>query len=968
MGDVPGEELQMQLVQPVLQHQQDNLQEDELNARNNALAMQQDMSVLQQNRQEAQQDAVAEIDIHAKEGNILYNFLSFGKAVTKLDSILEEEGFDAALETAKKDNSSLVQLRHAINRVKELFAAASREEKIDPGDALAAAMRLGETATGYYDLHRGTRLTKKGVSRKASAIKLHELSNEFYHAMARDLDLEKRGADEEAPVEEKVIYASEYESSRKHTKRLTLLVKSYKKWAKHFAFQEGREREKIKEKLFLFAPFEEDIKAYEEGHKYLQKEYDPEIKAMIDLWHEYKLRDRVLDYLEKNGDVKEKTKDPLQDMIRGQADRYGEREREKELSGKELDQSLSRNQLMMLDKIDRWFIRNYNNSGIIGKVFGVRNHHGEIISELFSKSKRERLFIYYLIETGKRKSPEVLDVFNSQISYIPNVDKFKDQLIASKLKVITHLTGTYIYMNKLTEAMQINRVFKDEIKNAAEIEQRSKEQEKKTEAPSTVEPEAATEEQNMMKDAALEAARQASLIEFYNAAKEYREMMLRTAMEKDKKTKAFLDSEAKKKAGVLETARKRLIDADDAFEKKLETDTAYKPQTDIADTNFYSSLYGTAIGAAGEFTGMGTDFAMKGAGAVRNLGGKTIGRGGSVSWGLSSTQMARTNLYVGDYTAAGINVISQLVSAGAALYSLSKNAGNMNAGEVGLTVADIFKNLAATGKGVFNTIQSARHYAGQVSGSVNLDKVYEASKNLKIAGVVLGTTAVVIGAGKTISGGLDVRNAKKASEYFKRKNQMIQDPEASGQDRSKKERELRYEKKMLRLSEKMSKHKTLFSAMDTIVSAMAPAGLFLPGVGLLAIGAGVGASIMNASMLGDIKTDMIDQYLQFGPLYENALNKMKEEGREIHDKKAFKEQLRRRLLAAAGFSDVASAADQIAKKYADFIRYKLFNPDSRISEDERNGYIQLIKSFGLPYDEKKGKPAAYMLARKMSGR
>jgi hypothetical protein len=166
----------------------------------------------------------------------------------------------------------------------------------------------------------------------------------------------------------------------------------------------------------------------------------------------------------------------------------------------------------------------------------------------------------------------------------------------------------------------------------------------------------------------------------------------------------------------------------------------------------------------------------------------------------------------------------------------------------------------------------------------------------------------------------------------------------------------------------MSKHKTLFSAMDTIVSAMAPAGLFLPGVGLLAIGAGVGSSIMNASILGDIKTDMIDQYLQFGPLYENALNKMKEEGREIHDKKAFKEQLRRRLLAAAGFSDVASAADQIAKKYADFIRYKLFNPDSGISEDERNGYIQLIKSFGLPYDEKKGKPAAYMLARKMSGR
>ncbi|MBR6172619.1 MAG: hypothetical protein IKQ49_05550 [Eubacterium sp.] len=958
MGDIPGEELQkQQLDQPLLQS--NVLQENNLNIQNNNLAVQHDLADLQQNRQSVQQEPDAEVDIHAKEGNLLYNFLSYAKAVTKLDLVLEKEGFDAALETGKKDSSAYVQLRRAINRVKELFNAASREKKIDPGDALAAAMRLGETATGYYDLHRGTRLTNKGISRKESAVKLHELSNEFYHAMAKDLNLEKRGADEEVPFEDKAIYATSYENTRKHTKRLTLLVKSYKKWAKHFAFQEGREREKIKEKLFLFAPYEEDIKAYEEGHKSLNKKYDPEIKDMIDLWHEYKLRDRVLSHFEKDENLKEKTKDTLQDMITEHADRYGEKEKEKKISG-ELDQSLSKNQLILLDKIDQWFIRNYNNSGIIGKVFGVCNHHGEIISELFSKSKRERLFIYYLIETGKRKSPEVLDVFNSQISYIPNVDKFKDQLIASKLKVITHLTGTYIYMNKLTEAMQINRAFKDEIKNAAEIEQKSLEQK---EAPSIEEP---MEEKNE-KDV-LEGVRQDALIKFYTAGKEYRELMLRTAAEKDNKTKAFLESETKKKAGELETARQRLINADNAFDKNLETDTAYKPQTNVADTNFYSSLYGTAVGSAGEFTGMGTNYAMKGAAAVRNLGGKSIGRGGSVSWGLSSTQLARTNLYVGEYTTAGINAISQLVSAGAALYSLSKNAGNMNAGEIGFTVADILKNIASTGKGVFNTIQAARHYTEQIAGSVSADKAYEASKNLKIAGVVLGSVSALIGTGKTISGGLDIRNAKSASMYFKLKDQLIRNPEESERDRSKKERESRYEKNMLRLSEKMSKHKTLFSAMDTVISIMAPAGLVIPGLGLVSIGAGVGSSILNVSMLGDVKTDMIDQYLQLDSLYENCLKKMKEDHHEIHDKKAFKEQLRRRLLASAGFSDVASAADQIAKRYTDFIRYKLFNPEANISETERNGYIQLIKSFGLPYDEEKGKPDAYMLARKISGR
>ena len=156
--------------------------------------------------------------------------------------------------------------------------------------------------------------------------------------------------------------------------------------------------------------------------------------------------------------------------------------------------------------------------------------------------------------------------------------------------------------------------------------------------------------------------------------------------------------------------------------------------------------------------------------------------------------------------------------------------------------------------------------------------------------------------------------------------------------------------------------------MDTVISIMAPAGLAIPGLGLVSIGAGIGSSILNVSMLGDIKTDMIDQYLQLDSLYENCLKKMKEDQHEIQDKKAFKEQLRRRLLASAGFSDVASAADQLAKRYTDFIRYKLFNPEANITETERTGYIQLIKSFGLPYDEEKRKPDAYMLARKISGR
>ena len=84
----------------------------------------------------------------------------------------------------------------------------------------------------------------------------------------------------------------------------------------------------------------------------------------------------------------------------------------------------------------------------------------------------------------------------------------------------------------------------------------------------------------------------------------------------------------------------------------------------------------------------------------------------------------------------------------------------------------------------------------------------------------------------------------------------------------------------------------------------------------------------------------------------------------------FKKRMRRLLAASAGFADVETACDHIGKKYAEIICKKLFGDESErtTDENERKGYIQLIKSFGLPYNEKKKIPGAAQLARKMNGR
>ena len=79
--------------------------------------------------------------------------------------------------------------------------------------------------------------------------------------------------------------------------------------------------------------------------------------------------------------------------------------------------------------------------------------------------------------------------------------------------------------------------------------------------------------------------------------------------------------------------------------------------------------------------------------------------------------------------------------------------------------------------------------------------------------------------------------------------------------------------------------------------------------------------------------------------------------------------MRRVVAASAGYADVISACDQIAKTYADLICRGLFGgEEDRVEGEQRDGYIQIVKSFGLPYDEKKKIPDPDLLARRMNGK
>ena len=96
---------------------------------------------------------------------------------------------------------------------------------------------------------------------------------------------------------------------------------------------------------------------------------------------------------------------------------------------------------------------------------------------------------------------------------------------------------------------------------------------------------------------------------------------------------------------------------------------------------------------------------------------------------------------------------------------------------------------------------------------------------------------------------------------------------------------------------------------------------------------------------------------------------MGKRGQTVNDPEEFRERMRRVLAASAGYADLISACDQITKEYADQICKGLFGDDEeRVEGEYREAYIEIVKSFGLPYDEAKRIPGPELLARRMNGK
>ena len=907
---------------------------------------------------------------------------------SKTHKVVEDEIWSRIRVRDNEDSVTYNQFRSAVLRVKKLVqkSGSDSDPEARPGAAelMAAMARLSETANAFYDTHRGHQYSQKGKDRRKACDMVRQITKEFYDRMYAAMG--------GTGLSDTAVEQSREKTGKDHRDvsawKMKELSKVYGKWKKHFALQEGLERVRVRDRAKLFGPYMRYIDMYKATHK--KEEWPKEIEEAIRDASFYSVQNRVHENYEKyNGGMK----DPLLSLAKKHVETVtGRTAPEQKLDPKKVDAKLSPEQLRGLDFIDQWFLRNYNNGGMVGSLINIRNHHGEIVSELFSKTKRERLFIYYLIETGKRKNPGVMDLFSSQ-TYIPNLDRFKDQMLASKFKIMSHIMGDYTYMGKVTEAIQVNQDYGSLIKDCARLDQGVDE--------------VKGEELEALKQKK-EEYRTYTLARTAHSTKAFRDEALRVEGLGKKATKADRDSLNKKQQAFLKDLDE-LIRADDAVGEAVrygeslgETVKSEDGGLSLKENDKYYSVKNTNLT---DLAGNTSTYAAAGEGVSGNVHiiangailykasvkqGLSLAKGKGYNptfWRLRENKNSFMNpsTYGSTITAATISSLGSLLGVCYGVHNLVTNWDSMHAYDRAATVSEILQSGGSAVNTVMTTVDTAK----------DLSKGLEATTSTLTKTVGISVSGLKAGKDlySTVSGHLDCRNADNAkkllqdkiNERFLRKlsdqgDGSIQEGSGSGSEteeqktRTEKDfRAARYENNMLKLSRDISERKRDFAGIQAVGSFMTVAGLTVPVVGSVLSLAGMAISsltgIFSGMSLTEIREKMFDQYFQFDSFLKDAYEEMEKRGQPVSDPEEFKVRMRRVVAASAGYADVISACDQIAKTYADLICRGLFGgEEDRVEGEQRDGYIQIVKSFGLPYDEKKKIPDPDLLARRMNGK
>lgn len=856
------------------------------------------------------------LEVGSSIGSVIKNFfVSKYMAVKKFFSRTDKKISDSSRELAQSIEGMMyetVTKSHTDGDPEEIAASLER------------MLRLSQAADMYYDTHRRTRITTEGATIKELNNELREVTNKALKDML-------------TPEEEKQIQDNDVKTKPGEITDLAEVEKAMKDFGlqyRYFALEIGREtvintpRERLELKLRFFSKYQNEIKLYRALYKYLgEEEMNRDAKYAIECYENCLRWKLVLDKMpvqkqkEEDDALRDEMYKAMEDSITKEDDR---RTLERGNVAKNGDTGLTPEQLEGIDQIDRWIVRNYNNGGLKGLVL-AKNPHFDLLNQLFAMSKRERLMAYYLVQSNRRKNPSLLDVAVSQ-DYVPNLEEFKDKMLATKWAFWKRIDGSYTYMHKLASACSYTREHTKEIETMTELSKVTVDK----------------------KDTSVAGQKKEKVVKLYKSLSEYQSILQQGIKEKNKKKQSTLKTLAEELAAGCEELIKELAKIDKSIpETQTENKEFVKPDV---------MKGGATYGGFSKFGPMSIKMGM-------DKSSQFFGW----SWGLDEAGWEEMHLWTGSFQNS-LGVVGSSLNMVAGIWLLAQDGGSLTAEEITSQVTTIVK------KGAEAIKSGTTFVAGFLTGETG-----------KVVAEVAGNTFSVVKAVTTgvrltteVAGLVNGSKAKKKSDHFiygkvaQRVGTLDENGKRVGKQEltDKEKRESKYEQEMSKLSDELKSRDKLGCFFTSIELIGDTVDCVIPVVGKVISFIGFGLKkLFTGKYNQSIRDHLFDSYYNIPEVRNKMITALmkKYPGDEMRvNQLSFKvtEAVRRKVAVQAGFADKTSATEHVARRYARYIRDKLFDA-LPASEEEKEAYVNLLRSMGLKYNKEKSKPDLNVMIRKM---
>ncbi|MCR4641735.1 MAG: hypothetical protein K5697_06875 [Lachnospiraceae bacterium] len=798
------------------------------------------------------------------------------------------------------------------------------KEKYDDADLLAF-MNLGEACTHYLETHAG-RSGAAIARRKEEAGKIRGVIDRGFSACASKYSEVTETLTEKEFNERK-------EGAGKNVSRLADYYSAFS--MKVGADLIATSEEKLRRRWNVLKSCERDIRIYRRAHLD-DKDRDTKESRLVQEYFRLQKQIVYLDALKSQGGHGMLFENRTSDQLKRNAYRHEGKALPPEsvkMAGGE-SEGLSGEQLSRLSEIDTWVVRNFNNGGYMA-YFKGRSDRSDFIHTLLSLSKRERLYIYYLVEKNERLNPTMEGFGASQTDYKPSVDAFKDRMVANKLKFYSRFSGGYVYWAKLKQAMAISQRCRPMLEAAAKNSWLAKKEDERKQD-NIIEDPIIEEDKVQLTD--IQKKQKKHLQELYRALKNGKDLLEALEKEKDEKERTAKQQQLADIRSTAANALRELQKLDRTIEQKsFEEIRSSAEQAKVKKTPAKTDVK-AYLGDAPQDIG---DFVMKGNNLLAEF-----------KLGISDEMVESIGgiLAPGAGSLVTLGSLINVVFGAMAFYDSCSDMGWTEFTQSGLGVLVSVGKLAQKGA---KTIAAFKDVSGTVMDF--------------LTGKLLLRAMVVVDTGMlALKSTVMLRDEYHAAKAAGMAASIIKKKRGQGERKE-------YERKLLLLQDKVDDKKLTTLGTSAVLTGVTIASLFVcpplvPVLAAVGLVGGIVSKAIGKRQTRSIKYGLFDRHFDIDSAVDSLIRQKKiPEPVDDETRDELKSQLRRRVAADLGYVSPSDAAAAFAGQYA---AYLLRNANAGGADSDY--YIHLIKSFGLTYrydgvDSKKNRPSAETLKKKLCG-